>query len=655
MKHLIKHLTILSCLILINIPEAFAKETTEPVTDIFADVSFQTEEYCERFLNGYSQNRFPPKKSKFKKALASIASLHFSSNWKKYIESEFFALYLYIKTQDQEEFAQLSESLAIRLLLDTEPEDFNFFFEMDDHINQELATNTAFRQNVMALGKKLLPEKASWQMKLKQFVTLPARILAIKRKVAKEYSFRVLDENLYGFWGFHHPENTKEHFPEGAEHLNEKHYRRRTWIPVHYKVPGPHELDGKLSAADYARIASVAAETEAPIKEYSWKSGETFRILLKNLGRFMGKNAEEAKAVEEGRSNKYCESPWCAEEERHDPGLRKLIAQISGIKFEIDNPNSADTSTDEPALDHLVTRMVAEWGSSASYLVMAMHTKGASKMAMENIMRDEIKHLALVSAAFTYLKGPDLNLRLKLNFKELRSLFSHHGEERSVGTSFSDAWISISEIVITLYYVEKQMRRWLKTLPKPALEHIFETESELPDIEAVDVAPAEVIRVEKLVEESKVKRKLLYEWREKDKTKEREQEFFEKTFARYINQFVIRELYRFEGFNQAKTNSFKVIKKIVEESDLAKEYFKASNAKSFTEFKRRLALACYRKLRQRQIFNNWYMQGLYDPAVDPDEIQALHERTQSILKTHDEVAIKKAELEEYRETITESR
>ena len=74
----------------------------------------------------------------------------------------------------------------------------------------------------------------------------------------------------------------------------------------------------------------------------------------------------------------------------------------------LDNPNDPiPVSPDEPeALRLLAGRQSSEWNASSVYVVLAAHATGALHTVMRNVARDEIKHLAILSALDRYLLGP---------------------------------------------------------------------------------------------------------------------------------------------------------------------------------------------------------------------------------------------------------
>src|SRR3954467_4194610 len=108
-----------------------------------------------------------------------------------------------------------------------------------------------------------------------QFLKLPRTLWRIHRLVKQEYTAEAFDEGLWAFRGFH----TEPWDP---------HFQMRSWSPVDISKVGPDQVVD-ISVGDMGEMVRVAMEIEDPVLEYSLESGEGFRHILPNLGRFMGK------------------------------------------------------------------------------------------------------------------------------------------------------------------------------------------------------------------------------------------------------------------------------------------------------------------------------------------------------------------------------
>lgn len=286
--------------------------------------------------------------------------------------------------------------------------------------------------------------------------------------VAAEYSTRVMDANLWSYWGYH----------QIPEH---KHYQMRTWVPVPVSQINPAEVDG-IRPELFATYARVAMEIEDPIMLYSIQSGAGFRKLLPGLGRFMGRDPESVAFAKENNLH-WCDSAWCAEEDRHGNALARIFRQLIGQDPARDNPAPGEEAieTIDYALKHVDSRQSAEWTASGTYLTLLAHSHGNLHNHLRNVFRDEVKHLSIMSAVDRYLRGPQPWRRFRGMFEILWERVKAHRNERSGADSGIAEPVFFMEILYAHMLNEVYTRRWLSTLPYPILRKIFETPSRLPD------------------------------------------------------------------------------------------------------------------------------------------------------------------------------
>lgn len=327
-----------------------------------------------------------------------------------------------------------------------------------------------------------MPEESQLQWARRILLSLgyaPTYLHRLHRIVADEYSTRVMDANLWAYWGFHQ-------IPDHA------HYQMRTWVPVTVSKIDGSEVDGILPEL-FATYARVAMEIEDPIMLYSIQSGAGFRKLLPGLGRFMGRDPESVKYAREHKLH-WCDSAWCAEEDRHGNALARIFHQLVGKPPARDNPAPGEEAieTIEYALAHVDSRQSAEWTASGTYLTLLAHSHGNLHKHLRNVFRDEVKHLAIMSAVDRYLRGPQPWRRFHGMFKILWERIRAHRHERSGADSGISEPVFFLEILYAHMLNEYYTRRWLATLPYPTLRKIFETPSRLPE-SAKDVPDAETL------------------------------------------------------------------------------------------------------------------------------------------------------------------
>src|SRR5260370_15429910 len=209
------------------------------------------------------------------------------------------------------------------------------------------------------------PGKAVRRMSiLRQALCLPRTLLEIFKIVREDFSTAALDENLWAFWGFH--QEVVNYLPR------DPHYRARTWQKAQLRAIGPQDVTGGLAVWEMAFMMNVAMENEDPIMEYTVQNGEGFRFLLPTLGRFMGKNEQQAKyAAEHGLP--WWESARWAEDRRHRNAFARIIERLVNISPSRDSPNEPMVVTpDEPAaVRHSISRRVVAWNASSVDIVSA--------------------------------------------------------------------------------------------------------------------------------------------------------------------------------------------------------------------------------------------------------------------------------------------
>lgn len=345
------------------------------------------------------------------------------------------------------------------------------------------------------------PEVERRFLELRQALHFPKTLLSIYRIAREDFSPAVLDDHLFSFWGFHH-------LPADLRH------RARPWRKVQLRAIEPADVTG-LGVWEMAFMVNMAMEDEEPIPEYSHQSGEGFRFLLPKLARFMGKNEEEARfAAQHGLE--WCEGAWCAEERRHSNTLARIIERLMKRPPRRDNPNRpmVVTSSEEDALQHLISRQTTEWNASSSYIVMAAHATGHLHDLLRNLERDEVKHLAIISAASAYLLGPRPWRRfLDLVRKGLEN-FTSQKKSRSSGDVFGANPITAIEGIVAHLLTEFFLRRWLKILPLHTLALVFETPSSLPDYGVFTPSPERQAEIHEAMLSGRRKRQSLQRWPE---------------------------------------------------------------------------------------------------------------------------------------------
>jgi hypothetical protein len=371
---------------------------------------------------------------------------------------------------------------------------------------------------------------------LRQTLSLPQTLLRIHTIIRQDYEPAALDENLWAFWGFH-------------QESWDRHYRARTWRKVSFGAIGPGDVVG-MPARELALMMHVAMEIEDPIHDYSDQNGEGFRMLLPTLGRFTGRNEEQARyAADHGLA--WCESPWCAEERRHANTFARIIERLAGMAPARDNPNDpmAVTSNEEDAVRLIIGRQSSEWNASSVYVVMAAHATGDLHTLIRNMARDEIKHLTILSAAASYLFGPQPWGRFIGLVKQGIEQYRRHQQRRSAGDYIGTNAVSALEVIAAHLLAEYRLRRWLASVPLRTLTAVFETPSNLPELAAFAPSPEREAQLAETLRKGKERRAGLVRWAPRQRRRALAQRSFEDASAGVIQQKVTAEL---DGFKSAE-------------------------------------------------------------------------------------------------------
>jgi hypothetical protein len=384
------------------------------------------------------------------------------------------------------------------------------------------------------------PRAARRKQVLRHALGLPKSLWAIYKIVREDFSAAVLDECLWAFWGFH------------QEVLDGKpwdpHCRMRTWDKAQLSSITPQEVVGGLAVWEMAFMLNFAMENEDPIFEYTQQSGEGFRFLLPTLGRFMGKNHEQAGYSAE-HNLPWCESAWCAEERRHSNAFARIIERLVGTSPLRENPNQpmAVTADEADAVQHMINRQASEWNAASSYVVMTVHAAGDLRILLRNIARDEIKHLAILSSADSYLFGPRPWARL---FAMVRLGLENYHQQRKMrsggdilGGNPALSLEGIVSHVLTALFLTK----WLKTVPLRTLATVFETASKLPELAALTPSPERQAQITEVLRKGREKRMALARWKAGPRSNALQQRGLEEANAGAIQEFVAAELGGFRG------------------------------------------------------------------------------------------------------------
>ncbi|MEW6057494.1 MAG: hypothetical protein AB1540_12855 [Bdellovibrionota bacterium] len=393
----------------------------------------------------------------------------------------------------------------------------------------------------------------------KRIVDLPFRLARIHRLIEEEFQHTNLNRNLRAFWGFHQRPDVTD-------------YQMRPWNKVPIRDIHPDQVVG-MSVEDMVKILQTAMEIEDPIYRYQEQSGKAFDIVegpdgptsfLPNLARFMGRNVPQTKYAEKLEKQDSCGSAWCSEEHRHAMAWARMIEKYTGKKP--DRSNAAVPTITVTTLDgaqrHLNHRAGTEWGASSAYYIIATHTEGPSHEFAMNVIRDEMKHLTVVSAADVYLNGHVPNSRNWRIFEKTWIEFKEGQKARTGGAATFKNPFNLIEAIAAHVMIEIKMRRYLRTLPLSTLRDIFEAPSKAEILPTEDLSAEALAAHERALNNGVARREQLAKWPKKQREWALEQREFEERNAELINRVIEKEFNSFTGLENNEEATHQALERI---------------------------------------------------------------------------------------------
>jgi hypothetical protein len=182
-------------------------------------------------------------------------------------------------------------------------------------------------------------------------------------------------------------------------HLNDRiqdlprqfhHPQPRSWKPIDWQAISLDKIVG-IHPQVFLAIVQGAIDTEAPIRGYTQTSRQYLEPLDPRMARFVGGVvAADGTLVEPGL--------WEKEERQHTPALLKVYTQLTAQKV-IPQPHRVRSY--QPSADpasalyrHGLHRVATEYGAACLYLWLMAHTTGPLQAVLEELVLDEINHMA---------------------------------------------------------------------------------------------------------------------------------------------------------------------------------------------------------------------------------------------------------------------
>ena len=358
--------------------------------------------------------------------------------------------------------------------------------------------------NLNEVAKSIDPlgfyNKARGRAQLRQLSQFLVSVKTLKETYAREMSIPVLDYGLNGFLGFRTRPDIKA-------------YQARPWENAQL-MNAVSAQDVLIDFHEFLQMATIGLEVEAPFIDpsvgYPWETAMYFEQALPSVAEFVGKTTDEVEA------NKSCTRSWCAEERRHPLLWLNLLNRITGMKYKMSdfaNNEVFPLKLDEPGvIAHLHDRMTSEIGASSTYVLTSTKVQGPTKAVIENMYRDELKHLGIFTTAAQYLMGYRPMLRRTENVKTLLGFLKMHKAERSAGSDLGTSnLVTSAEVVTSVIMAEESAQSYAATIPFITMRRLFESKS-LRAEEPIVRSELDKAKVLVGVVREKIRRQILERW-----------------------------------------------------------------------------------------------------------------------------------------------
>lgn len=164
----------------------------------------------------------------------------------------------------------------------------------------------------------------------------------------------------------------------------------RPWKPINWQAIALDQIVG-IEPQVFLAILRGAIDTEAPIRGYTQTSRQYLEFLDPRMARFVGGvvSADDI-LLEPGL--------WEKEERQHTPALLRVYTQLTHQKV-IPQPHAVRPYQPEEdpvnaLYRHGLHRVATEYGAACLYLWLMAHTTGALQAVLEELVLDEINHMA---------------------------------------------------------------------------------------------------------------------------------------------------------------------------------------------------------------------------------------------------------------------
>jgi hypothetical protein len=254
----------------------------------------------------------------------------------------------------------------------------------------------------------------------------------------------------------------------------------RPWKRLDWQSVDASQIIG-IDPLIFIAILAGSADTEEPIRGYTQTSRQYLSPLYPEMAKFVGGTVGgDGTVLEPGL--------WEKEERQHAPALQKLYTQLTGLKLRLlthtPRPYQPTGDLHRDLYHHGLHRVATEYGATCLYLWLMAHSTGALQAVLEELLLDEINHMAKFwgfgcwafpeTSGFKVLQTLSHSALQKLWKQDTHSSLLHtlrrmaqvlHWEAWSGGNRVSFMWT----FMIALH----QIQSWSQSLTPDALQELL--------------------------------------------------------------------------------------------------------------------------------------------------------------------------------------
>jgi len=198
-------------------------------------------------------------------------------------------------------------------------------------------------------------------------------------------------------------------------------------------------------------------------------------------------------------------------------------------------------------MKHLVSRNATEWNANSGYVLLMAHAKGAAQKKIDDIRRDETKHIAIFSGAYKYVFGTQAVARIQQMLKKIITEFKYEKANRTEGNPLNGENLVLFEGALAHIAVEMNVQKYYKSVPLRTLQKLFEIPETSDLNDNPDLSADMKEKILQIAKVEKQKRLSLARWGAKEREAQQQQRAYEKQHENSLLQAIQSDLRMFTG------------------------------------------------------------------------------------------------------------